>query len=498
VVNKRRRKSDMGATSGIEFTEPSIFELGGKTDASPQGDDKPKDIKIPPHLLRKTGLGLPRVSEVEVVRHFTRLSRKNFGVDVGFYPLGSCTMKYNPKVCEDMASLEGFTAIHPYFPREFVQGALSVMWRLEQALKEISGMSAISLAPAAGAHGELCGLKVIRKALEKRGNPRKKVLVPDTAHGTNPASSKLCGYEPVEIKSSHLGILDKETIEKVMDEDVACLMITNPNTLGLFERELSVISKIVHAKGGFVYGDGANLNAILGKAKPALLGIDCLQFNLHKTFATPHGGGGPGAGPIGVCKELEPYLPVPRLVRLEDGSLALSEDFEDSIGRVRSFYGQFLVMVKALTYIFALGAKGLRDVAEMAVLNANYLRAMLKDDYHLPYDRTCMHEVVFSDKYQARDGVHTIDIAKRLMDYGFHPPTIYFPLIVHGALMIEPTETETKETLDEFISAMKAIAREAKTEPEKVKNAPTLTSISRPDEVLAARKPRLVFGAKEG
>jgi glycine dehydrogenase subunit 2 len=498
VVNKRRRRSDMGATSGIEFTEPSIFEIGDKADDLSKVKERAWGINIPQHLLRKTRLGLPQVSEVQVVRHFTRLSRRNFGVDVGFYPLGSCTMKYNPRVCEDMASLEGFIAIHPYFPREFVQGALSVMWRLEQALKEISGMSFISLAPAAGAHGELCGLKVIRKALEKRGNPRKKVLVPDTAHGTNPASSKLCGYEPVEIKVSHLGILDKESVEKAMDEDVACLMVTNPNTLGLFERELSTISKIVHAKGGFVYGDGANLNAILGHAKPSLLGIDCLQFNLHKTFGTPHGGGGPGAGPIGVSEELEPFLPVPRLVRVEDGSLALSEDFIESIGRVRSFYGQFLVMVKALTYIFALGAEGLRDVAEMAVLNANYIRAMLKDDYHLPYDRVCMHEVVFSDKYLAKEGVHTLDIAKRLMDYGFHPPTIYFPLIVSGALMIEPTETETKGTIDAFISAMKAIAREAKTEPEKVKNAPTLTSISRPDEVLAARKPRLVNGAREG
>jgi len=488
----------MGASSGIEFTEPSVFELTEDVDYESSVAKEPEDVNIPPHLLRKTRLGLPQISEVQVVRHFTRLSRRNFGVDVGFYPLGSCTMKYNPKVCEDMASLEGFTAIHPYFPREFVQGALSVMWRLEQALKEISGMDAISLAPAAGAHGELTGLKVIRKALEKRGNPRRKVLVPDTAHGTNPASSKLCGYEPVEIKSSRLGILDKETIERAMDEDVACLMITNPNTLGLFERELLTISKIVHEKGGFVYGDGANLNAILGKAKPSLLGVDCLQFNLHKTFGTPHGGGGPGAGPIGVTKELEPYLPVPRLVRLEDGTLALSEDFEDSIGRVRSFYGQFLVMVKALTYILALGAEGLRDVAEMAVLNANYIRAMLKDDYHLPFDLTCMHEVVFSDKYQTKNGVHTMDIAKRLMDYGFHPPTVYFPLIVSGALMIEPTETETKETLDEFISAMKTIAKEAKTDPEKVKSAPHFTSISRPDEVLAARKPRLVFWAKEG
>ncbi len=485
----------MAATQGLEIVEPSIFECGapgrmGMDVPDPGPDARPA---IPEPLLRKRPAALPEVSEVEVVRHFTRLSRRNFAVDVGFYPLGSCTMKYNPKACEEAASLPGFTGVHPLFPAALTQGALSVMWALEEALREVTGMAAVSLAPAAGAHGEWVGLRMIRAALRRRGEERGKVLVPDTAHGTNPASSSLCGFQAIEVKSSEAGVLDPAAVASAMDGDVAAIMVTNPNTLGLFERDLPRIAAIVHDKGGFVYGDGANLNALLGKVRPASLGLDVIQLNLHKTFSTPHGGGGPGAGPVGVAPALEPFLPVPRVVRGDDGSLALSEDFPDSIGRIRSFHGQFLVLVRALAYIRGLGPGGLRRVAEIAVLNANYVRRRLEGTYHLPYPGPCMHEVVFSDRHQARAGVHTMDIAKRLMDHGFHPPTVYFPLIVSGALMIEPTETEDKATLDEFVAAMLDIAREAGEDPERLHQAPHLASVSRADEVLAARKPMLTW-----
>jgi len=483
----------MAATNGLELVEPSIFERGapGRSGVEvPSCEGRPA---IPERLLRRREAALPEVSEAEVVRHFVRLSRRNFGVDVGFYPLGSCTMKYNPKAMEEAAALPGFTGVHPYFPAGLVQGALEVMWDLERALCEVSGMAAVSLVPAAGAHGEWTGIRVVRAALQRRGEARRKVLIPDTAHGTNPASCTLSGFEAVEIKSNDQGILDPAAVAAVMDSDVAAIMVTNPNTLGLFERDLHRIAAIVHERGGYVYGDGANLNALLGHVKPASLGVDVMQFNLHKTFSTPHGGGGPGAGPVGVVAELERFLPVPRVVRQADGTLALSDAFPDSIGRIRSFHGQFLVMVRALAYIRALGAKGLREVADIAVLNANYLRVRLQQAYHLPYPRRCMHEVVFSDKVQARHGVHTMDIAKRLMDHGFHPPTVYFPLIVSGAMMIEPTETEDKATLDEFISAMLAIAREAEEEPDRLHQAPHRTSVSRADEVQAARKPVLTW-----
>ncbi len=485
----------MAATSGLEILEPSIFERGAPGRCGMDLPDPGRDARpaIPGSLLRKRPAALPEVSEVEVVRHFTRLSRRNFGVDLGFYPLGSCTMKYNPKACEEAASLPGFTGVHPLFPAALTQGALSVMWALEEALREVTGMAAVSLAPAAGAHGEWTGLRMIRAALRRRGENRTRILVPDTAHGTNPASSSLCGFQAVEVKSSEAGLLDPEAVARAMDGDVAALMVTNPNTLGLFERDLPRIAALVHEKGGFVYGDGANLNALLGKVRPASLGLDVIQLNLHKTFSTPHGGGGPGAGPVGAAPALEPFLPVPRVVRGEDGSLSLSEDFPDSIGRIRSFHGQFLVLVRALAYIRGLGAAGLRRVAEVAVLNANYVRRRLEGTYHLPYPGPCMHEVVFSDRRQARAGVHTMDIAKRLMDHGFHPPTVYFPLIVSGALMIEPTETEDKATLDEFIAAMLEIAREAEEDPGRLHQAPHRTSVSRADEVLAARKPVLTW-----
>lgn len=487
----------MEARSGLELAEPPIFERGSPGRHGVDVPDPGNAIAaIPSGLLRREPPLLPEASEVEVVRHFTRLSRLNYGIDLGLYPLGSCTMKYNPKACEDVAALPGFTDIHPYAPAAMTQGALEVMWALEADLAEISGMTGISLLPAAGAHGELTGLKVIRAALEKQGNPRKKVLIPDTAHGTNPASSVLNGWQTVEVKSSYEGLLDPAAVAAVMDEDVAAIMITNPNTLGLFERDIFEVARIVHAKGGFVYGDGANLNAILGKYRPACLGLDVIQFNLHKTFSTPHGGGGPGSGPVGVAIGLLPFLPVPRVVRAQDGTLSLSDAFPESIGRVRSFQGQFLIMVRALAYIRGLGPSGLKRVAERAVLNANYVRARLQGRFHLPYPTTCMHEVVFSDKMQAKTGIHTMDIAKRLMDFGYHPPTVYFPLIVPGAIMIEPTETEDKVSLDAFIAAMEAIADEAVINPDHVHQAPHKTSVARPDEVEAARKPVLTWKSR--
>jgi glycine dehydrogenase subunit 2 len=482
----------MGARSGIEGIEPTIFERSVPGRCAVEVPDSPEPA-IPVRLRRREPALLPEVSETDVVRHFTRLSRMNFGVDVGMYPLGSCTMKYNPRVCEDAAALEGFTAVHPLFPQAMVQGSLALMLELEQALAEISGMAAISLAPAAGAHGELTGLKVIRAALAATGDSRRKVLIPDTAHGTNPASSALNGWQVKEVRSTPDGLIDVEAVDRAMDADVAAIMVTNPNTLGLFERDLPAVARIVHSRGGYVYGDGANLNAMLGRVKPASLGVDVIQFNLHKTFGTPHGGGGPGSGPVGVVAGLDQYLPIPRVVRSDDGSLRLSEDFPDSIGRVRSFSGQFGVLVRALAYIKALGGTGLQRAAERAVLNAAYVRARLAGTWHLPYPLPCMHEVVFSDKLVARKGVHTMDVAKRLMDLGFHPPTVHFPLIVSGALMIEPTETESRTSLDEFCDAMERIALEAEETPEVLRDAPNLTAISRPDDVAAARKPILTW-----
>ncbi len=432
--------------------------------------------------------GFPEVSEVEVIRHFTRLSTWNYAIDLGMYPLGSCTMKYNPRINEAVARLEGLAWSHPYQPESLSQGAMEVVAHLEDALCEITGLDAITLQPAAGAHGELTGILLVRALLESQGNPRKRILVPDSAHGTNPATAGIAGYGVQNVRSNDQGMIDLEELSRLMDDDVAALMVTNPNTLGVFEENIIRATEIIHAKGGMVYMDGANLNALVGIARPGDFGIDVMHINLHKTFSTPHGGGGPGGGPVAVKKHLEPFLPVPRLKRLSD-SLTWDYDVPQSIGKVRAFYGNFGVLVRALAYILAHGGPGLRNATVDAVLNANYIRHKLAPYFDLPYKRPNMHEVVFSDDRQAAKGVRTGDMAKRLIDYGFHPYTVSFPLIVHGALMIEPTETESKQELDLFIDAMISIAKEVEEETEKVTSAPHLTRTTRVDEVTAARKP---------
>jgi glycine dehydrogenase subunit 2 len=450
----------------------------------------PASEHIPAALLRDEIAGFPELGELETLRHFTRLGQRNFGIESQFYPLGSCTMKYNPKVNEAVARLPGFAQIHPLAPEALLQGALRLIYELEAMLAEVSGMDLVSAQPAAGAQGELTGLMVIRAFLNERGNPRKNIIVPDTAHGTNPASSTLCGYDVIQISSNDQGVIDPAAVARIMDENVAALMITNPNTLGLFEKNIEAICATVHAKGGLVYLDGANLNALMGIAKPGHMGVDVLHLNLHKTFSTPHGGGGPGAGPVGVKKALGDYLPVPRVEKNGD-QYKIIEDCPKSIGRVRSFFGNFGVLVRAYTYMVSLGADGLEEVSRMALLNANYVRKRLEKFYAIAYDEPCMHECIFTDRIQQKQGVSTLDIAKRLLDYGHHPPTIYFPLVVHGALMIEPTETETPETLDEFVDAMIAIAQEAQENPQLVKTAPHTTPVARLDEARAARKPVL-------
>ncbi len=488
-----------GKQAGLLLDEPLIFE---RSQPGRRGIDReaptpdPTDF-LPAALVREPIEGFPEVSEPEVLRHFLRLSQWNFGTATTFYPLGSCTMKYNPVANEAVARLPGFAALHPFTPDDAAQGALELLWELERLLAEISGMAAVSLQPAAGAQGELTGMKMVRAYHVDRGRPRRKVLIPASAHGTNPASATLCGYEAVQIERSHNGLLPAEAVREVMDEDVAALMITNPNTLGLFEREIVQIAEAVHARGGLVYLDGANLNALMGVAKPAHMGADVLQFNLHKTFSTPHGGGGPGAGPVGVCEALVPYLPAPRLVREADG-LRWSADFPKSIGRVRSFFGNFGMLVRAYAYILAMGGDGLTAATRMAVLSANYIRRRLEGTYHLPYPGVCMHECVFSDKGLEAFNIKTLDVAKRLLDYGFYAPTIYFPLVVSGAIMIEPTETESRETLDQFIDAMLTIAREARETPDLVRHAPTLTPVGRLDEARAARRPVLRWSTARG
>jgi glycine dehydrogenase subunit 2 len=473
-------------------TEPLLFERSqpGKTGYSLPPLDVPESVEIPARFLRGEIEGEAEVSEVDVARHFTRLSRMNLGIEDGLYPLGSCTMKHNPRINEELARLSGFAAAHPCAPASQCQGSLELMWRLEQALLELTGLSRVTLSPCAGAHGELAGLLMIRAALEKRGDARKIVLIPDSAHGTNPATASFAGYEVRELKSNASGRLDLHVLEEAMTEDVAALMMTVPNTLGIFERGITEIAGIVHAKGGFLYGDGANFNAFVGLARPGAMGIDVMHMNLHKTFSTPHGGGGPGAGPVAVAEALAPFLPVPTIERRPDGTFFLDADRPDSIGRLRSFSSQFGVLVRALSYILTYG-DGIGEVARDAVLNANYIRARLKDLYHLKYDAPTMHEVVFSDKRQAEHGVHNGDIAKRLMDYGFPPPTVSFPLIVAGALMIEPTETEGKPELDAFIEAMRSIAKEAEETPEIFADAPYTTPVRRVDEVRAAKNPIL-------
>jgi glycine dehydrogenase subunit 2 len=445
---------------------------------------------LPAVLLREEIAGFPELGELETLRHFTRLSQRNFSIEGQFYPLGSCTMKYNPKVNEVVARLPGFAQIHPLTPSALLQGALRLIYELEAMLAEVSGMDGVSAQPAAGAQGELTGLMLIRAFLSERGNPRKNIIVPDTAHGTNPASSTLCGYDVIQISSNAQGVIDASAVAEIMDEDVAALMITNPNTLGLFEKNIEAICAAVHAKGGLVYLDGANLNALMGIAKPGHMGVDVLHMNLHKTFSTPHGGGGPGAGPVGVKHSLRDYLPVPRIEKVGD-QYNVIEESPKTVGRVRSFFGNFGVLVRAYAYMVSLGAEGLEEVSRMALLNANYVRKRLEEFYTIAYDQPCMHECIFTDRMQQKHGVSTLDIAKRLLDYGYHPPTIYFPLVVHGALMIEPTETETPETLDEFVEAMIAIAQEAQDNPELVKTAPHTTPVGRLDEARAARKPVL-------
>ena len=480
--------------------EPLIFEISSATKKSfalPKLD-VPEKIDALQGLAVRTGIpGFPQVSELEVVRHFTRLSQANFCIDTSFYPLGSCTMKYNPKINEKVAALPDFQGSHPCAPQDLIQGNLEVLKSLEDSLAEITGMDAVTLQPSAGAHGELVGMMLVRACLEDRGDPRRIVLIPDSAHGTNPSSAHICGYKVEEVKSNDRGTIDLDALGREMTGEVAALMVTNPNTLGVFEWDILKVCEIVHAKGGLVYMDGANMNALVGKFRPGDMGIDVIHLNLHKTFSTPHGGGGPGCGPVGVKKHLEPFLPVPIVERGADG-YNLNFGRPKSIGRVRSFYGNFLVIVKALAYIHSLGAAGLREVAEIAVLNSNYIRKSLEGVYHLKYAAPTLHECVFSDKLQKERGILNIDIAKRLIDYGLHPPTMSFPLIVPGALMIEPTETESRRDLDQFIEAMKAIAREAVETPEVLKSAPHFSPVGRLDETAAARNPVLRWqGPKE-
>jgi glycine dehydrogenase subunit 2 len=439
----------------------------------------------------------PEVSEIEVLRHFTRLSTWNYAIDLGMYPLGSCTMKYNPRVNELVARLDGIATEHPFQPQSLSQGCLKIMRLLEQCLLEITGMDALSLQPAAGAQGELTGLLLIRAYLEKQGNARRRVLIPDSAHGTNPATAVIAGYEVENIQSNPQGQVDVEKLRELVTEDVAALMVTNPSTLGIFEQGIADIAEILHAKGALLYMDGANMNALAGVARPGDFGVDVMHLNLHKTFSTPHGGGGPGAGPVAMKKFLEPFRPIPVLIEKGSGELALENDRPHSIGRVKAFSGNFGVLVRALAYILAYGP-GIRQATQDAVLNANYIRKNLEGVFALPYSLPAMHEVVFSDALQKANGVNTMDIAKRLIDYGFHPYTTAFPLIVPGALMIEPTESESKEECDLFIEAMRAIAAESATEPELVERAPHATRIGRLDEVAAARKPRLRWSKGAG
>jgi len=495
--SERTRIEQVGnASRGLAYEEPVLFErsrpgcVGYSLPALDVPAVTPEDA-IPAELLRGDLEDFPEVSEIEVVRHFTRLSTWNAAVDLGLYPLGSCTMKYNPKLNERVARLPGFAGCHPMQPAEAVQGLLELMNGLETFLAEISGMDAVTLQPAAGAQGELAGIMMIRAHHARSGESRRTILVPDSAHGTNPASAALNGFDVVSVPTGDDGILHPEAVAACMDEHVAGLMVTNPNTLGLFERHIGEICDVVHAKGGLVYGDGANLNAMLGRTRPGDQGIDVMHFNLHKTFSTPHGGGGPGAGPVGVKTILEPYLPTPVVRGRDDGSFFWDDERPLSIGRLHGGHGNVGMLVRAYAYIRSLGPDGLRGIADMAVLNANYLLAQLRDSYAVPFDGLVMHECVLTDRMLEDTGVTTLDVAKRLIDYGYHPPTIYFPLIVAGALMIEPTESESPDGLDRFAAALRAIAEEAREDPERVQTAPHHTRHRRLDETRAARKPVL-------
>ncbi len=479
-------------TPGLIFEEPIVFEMGSpgrKAYSLPSLDVPEVEIEtlLPPGEIREAIDELPELTELDVVRHYTRLSQWNFSIDTNFYPLGSCTMKYNPKINETLARLPGFAQHHPMTPDSDSQGSLQLMYELQECLKTISGMEHTSLHPAAGAQGEFAGMLMIHAYHSAKGSPRKKVLLPDSAHGTNPASATLCGYKSVQLPSNAEGTIDVTKLEAAMDEETAAIMLTNPNTLGMFEKDILKITEIVHKKGGLVYCDGANLNAIMGIAKMGDMGIDVLHINLHKTFSTPHGGGGPGAGPVCIKDILEPYLPAP-VVEKVGSKYRLNANRPESVGRLKSFNGNFGMLLRAYAYIRTLGPEGIRQVAQYAVLNANYIRAKLKSTFHLPFTGASLHECVFNDKGQ---GITTMDFSKALIDHGFHPPTVYFPLIVKGALMIEPTETESKETLDNFIEAMKSIAKKGKENPNSFHASPILSKVSRPDEAQAARQPKL-------
>lgn len=477
-----------------------IFELSqpGRTGYKlPELDVEEKDNLIPEEFLSNEELDLPEVSEVDVVRHYTNLSTLNFGVDTGMYPLGSCTMKYNPKINEEIIANPKLARLHPKQDDYQVQGALEAMYTLQKSLCEISAMDYMTLQPAAGAHGEITAITIFKKYHEVNGNSEKnEIIVPDSAHGTNPATAAMAGYKVVEVKSNAKGVVDVEDLRKVVNEKTAGLMLTNPNTLGLFETKIKEIAEIVHEAGGLLYYDGANANAILGHARPGDMGFDAIHFNVHKTFSTPHGGGGPGAGPVGVKKFLRDYLPKP-IVEKDGDKYFLDYNMEHSIGRMKDFQGHFGILMRALTYILTMGSDGLKCASTTAVLNANYLQAQLKDDYNLPHDFICKHEFVLGGLKDDCDGqVKTLDVAKRLLDMGFHPPTVYFPLIVHEALMVEPTETEPKQTLDEFVAAMKQIAQEARENKDILLEAPITTVVRRPDETEAAKK--LILTYKKG
>ena len=489
------------ATRHISQNEGLIFEKSSPGKAAwklPPLDVPDVDTNKLLGAAERKDLGsMPEVSELEIIRHFTRLSTWNYAIDLGMYPLGSCTMKYNPRVNEVVTRLEGLANGHPYQPEKISQGALRILKTLSECLVEITGMDAITLQPAAGAHGEFTGLLLVRGYLQSKGNARKKILIPDSAHGTNPATAATVGYSVENLKSNERGMVDVSALASQMNEDVAALMLTNPNTLGVFEQEIHKIADILHSKGGLLYMDGANMNALVGKVRPGDFGVDLMHLNLHKTFSTPHGGGGPGSGPVAVKAMLEPFLPKPVVVTKSDGTLGFDYNRPQSVGRVRALYGNFGMFTRALAYIMANGPDGLRQTTEDAVLNANYIRKGLEGAFDLPYSTPSMHEVVFSDKIQAKKGVRTMDIAKRLIDYGFHPYTTAFPLIVPGALMIEPTESEPKEELDLFIEAMRSIAEEVDEDPQTVLNAPHNTRVSRLDEVAAARKPVLRWKPKQ-
>jgi glycine dehydrogenase subunit 2 len=474
-------------------------QAGRRASALPSYENLPSPPELPEELRRAEPPRLPEVPEFELVRHFTELSTRNFGVDTGFYPLGSCTMKYNPRINERLAALPGFARLHPLQEDDGAQGALELMWRLQEILAEVTGLDAVSLQPAAGSQGELTGLLLVRAYFAARGEgeQRRKVVIPDTAHGTNPASVTMAGYELTPVRTDARGNIDVEDLRGKVDEHTAALMLTNPSTLGLFDENIEEIEQIFHGAGALMYYDGANLNAVCGISRPGDMGFDIVHINLHKTFSQPHGGGGPGGGPVAVRKMLEPFLPVPAVVRREEGGFGLDYDRPQTIGKVRGFAGPFGVFVRSYAYMRMWGPR-LREMSEVAVLNANYVLARLKDVYDLPFDRLCMHEFVLSARTLKREhGCTALDVAKRLMDYGFHPPTIYFPLIVPEALMVEPTETEAKETLDAFCDAMLAIAGEAAEEPELLKDAPHHRPVTRLDEVRAAKRPVVKYGFEE-